>query len=95
MKIVGVSFDTPSKNSQFIAAESFAFPLWSDQKRELALYYGAASSAKQAYANRVTVVLDPEGKWRLFYSSAAIGFGMYNHPGIVLEDVKALIHCAP
>lgn len=95
MQIVGVSFDAPSKNAQFIAAESFKFPLWSDTKRELALYYGAAKSEKQAFATRVTVVLDPEGRWRLFYSPSAIGFDMYNHPGVVLEDVKAILGCKP
>jgi hypothetical protein len=64
-------------------------------KRELALYWGAATSASQFFANRVTVVLDEQGRWRLFYSSSAIGFDMYGHPGVVLEDVKALLSCTP
>jgi peroxiredoxin len=95
VKIVGVSFDPPAKNAKFIEAESFKFPLWTDSKRELALYWGAATSASQFFANRVTVVLDEQGRWRLFYSSSAIGFDMYGHPGVVLEDVKALLSCTP
>ncbi len=90
-----MSFDKPAKNAKFIEAESFKFPLWSDTKRELALYYGAAKSSSQLFASRVTVVVDPEGKWRLFYSSSAIGFDMYNHPQVILDDLTALIGCAP
>ncbi len=95
MQVIGVSFDKPSKNAAFIAAESFTFPLWSDTKRELALAYGAAKSASQFFADRVTVVLDEQGRWRLFYSSAVIGFDMYNHPLVVLKDLETLTTCVP
>ena len=88
VQVIGASFDKPTKNAAFIAAESFTFPLWSDTKRELALYYGAAKTASQFFADRVTVVLDDQGRWRLFYSSAAIGFDMYGHPKVVLQDLR-------
>ena len=64
--------------------------MWSDSERELALYYGAAKSKSQKWASRVTAVLNPAGELALFYSQAAVGFDLYNHPAVVLNDLKAL-----
>jgi len=91
VQIVGCSFDKPAKNATFRAYEKFAYPLWSDVKRELALYYGAASSAKAPYAKRITVILEPSGLWRLHYPSSAVDADPYSHAEIVLQDLKQLL----
>ena len=91
MKIIGVSFDSPSANAAFAKSDSFAFDLWSDLGRELALYYGAASSPTQGAANRMTVVLNDKGEQVLYYSSFMTNSGLTHHPNDVLADCKALL----
>lgn len=83
-----MSFDKPSKNAQFKAADKFEFPLWTDAKRELALAWGAADSPTQAYADRVTVLLDPAGTRILHYN---VVFNIATHPQEVLDDCKAIL----
>jgi peroxiredoxin len=85
---VGASFDKPAKNAQFKASEKFAFALWSDAGRELALAWGAAKTGNQLFADRVTVVLDPQGARILHYN---VGFNIAAHPQQVLSDCKALL----
>lgn len=89
MNIVGVSFDSPERNATFKANEEFPYPLWSDVQRELALYYGAATSASAPLANRITVLLDADGTWLLTYVPNAFA-GLYAHPGQVLEDCQRI-----
>ena len=84
--IVGVSFDSPSKNAAWAAEEGFAFELWSDDDKTLALTYGAARNASQSYADRVTKILDASGTLVLEYEVTSIG----THPQDVLEDCTAL-----
>jgi peroxiredoxin Q/BCP len=84
--IVGVSFDSPSENQAWALEEGFQFDLWSDDGRELALYYGAASSAGQAFASRITVLLDEDGNLLLEYPFVSVG----THPQEVLEDCQLL-----
>lgn len=91
MKIVGVSFDKPAKNAQFKAAEKFEYDLWSDVGRELALWYEAAESADQYFADRTTVVLDPQGVWRLQYTPASISWDVASHPKKVLADMQKIL----
>jgi len=91
VQVIGCSFDTPAKNAKFKSHEKFKFALWSDVERELALYYGAAKKKSQSNASRITVILDPAGTWRYWYSTFQIGFDMYNHPKTILEDLTALL----
>jgi peroxiredoxin len=86
VKIVGVSFDSPEANRAFAEEEGFQYELWSDPERELALHYGAASSASQAWADRVTVLLHTDGSVMLTYPSVNVGI----HPGQVLADATAI-----
>ncbi len=86
MKIVGVSFDPPAANAAWRADEGFAYELWSDLDRTLAMTYGAASSSSTAYASRVTVLLDENGDLALTYAISDLG----THPREVLEDCQAL-----
>jgi peroxiredoxin len=91
VQIIGVSFDEPGQNAKFKTADKFTYSLWSDVGRELALYYGAASDKDQFFADRVTVVLDPKGAWRLVYPTSAIGWNIASHPQHVLQDCQALV----
>jgi thioredoxin-dependent peroxiredoxin len=61
VRVYGVSFDSPAANAKFRAKQGFKYPLWSDQKKALALHYGAVRAAVQPFASRVTLVLDPQG----------------------------------
>ena len=89
-KIIGVSFDTAAQNAKFKKADKFAFDLWSDTERELALFYGAAAKKTQSFADRVTVLLDEKGQWVLFYGTGATNWDPGGHPKAVLDDLKLL-----
>lgn len=84
MQIVGVSFDQPSKNQAWAEDEGFAFELWSDLDRTLAMHYGAASSPTQGAASRVTKVLGADGQLLLEYSGVSVA----THPTEVLSDCR-------
>lgn len=86
MAIVGVSFDAPEDNQAWAEEQDYAFELWTDDERALALAYGAADSASQAFADRVTVILDERGALVLVYESVGVGI----HPRYVLEDCQIL-----
>ena len=69
-------------------SEPLPYPLWSDLGKELALYYGAASSESQPFANRLTVVLNPDGTLVLVYEPTS---PLYLHSQDVLDDITALM----
>lgn len=87
--VVGVSFDHPAANKLFKQNEEFQYPLWSDEDRELALAYGAAKTATQGSAKRVTVILDPNGTWALVYPN--VDATLFDHVDHVLEDLAAIV----
>jgi thioredoxin-dependent peroxiredoxin len=60
--ILGVSFDTPAENRAFAEKFHFNFPLLCDVKRTVGLAYGAASSAEAGTAQRIGVVVGPDGR---------------------------------
>jgi peroxiredoxin len=85
--IVGVSFDAPADNQAWREDEGFEFELWTDQARELALYYGASTDVSDGAPDRITVLLDPLGNVALEYrESVDVG----THPDHVLEDCRTL-----
>ncbi len=87
-----MSFDAPSTNAIFKANEEFVFPLWSDTEKSLALTYGAAEAAWQPIASRITVILDEEGDWVLFYPSNVVqDKSLYLHALTVLDDLALLV----
>lgn len=92
MRIVGVSFDPPEKNAEWAADKGFSFELWTDTSRTLALYYGAADTAEDARAKRVTRVLDADGNLVLEYK---VGIGIAAHPDDVLHDVRRIFEDSP
>ena len=90
MTIIGVSFDTVVKNAAFKKSDNFQFELWSDLGRELALYYGAATTKTQGAADRITVILDPEARAVVQYGSFLVNTTLSAHPQNGLDDCKAL-----
>jgi peroxiredoxin len=85
--IVGVSFDPPAENHAWSVDEGFGFELWTDDRRELALYYGAADAPTDGAPDRITVVLDATGTLALEYRA---GIDVGTHPRDVLGDCEVL-----
>lgn len=81
-----MGFDTPAENQAWAEDEGFAFELWSDEDKTLAVHYGAASSTAAAIPGRVTRLLDANGDLLLEYQVSAIDA----HPENVLEDCRLL-----
>jgi peroxiredoxin len=84
---VGVSFDPPSENEAWALDEGFQFELWTDEDRDLALYYGAAATPTTFAASRITMLLGADGTQLLEYTDA-ISVG--THPADVLSDCQQL-----
>lgn len=90
--MIGVSFDAPATNAIFKANEEFQFPLWSDTEKTLALTYGAAEASWQPIASRITVILDENGDWALFYPAGVVSAqSLYIHAQVVLDDLALLV----
>ncbi|SRR5579875_660648 len=60
--VIGVSFDTVEDNAAFADKFGFPFALLSDSERRVGLAYGACDSPKAAYAQRISYVIDEQGK---------------------------------
>jgi peroxiredoxin Q/BCP len=82
VQIIGASFNDPETNDAWAEQEGFQYDLWTDQGRELALYYGAATTPTAGSAKRITLLLDPTGTLVLEYPAVATG----THPGEVYQD---------
>jgi peroxiredoxin Q/BCP len=57
-----VSFDTPADNKAFAEKFQFNFPLLCDVDRKMGVAYGAAADASSATAQRIGVVIGPDGR---------------------------------
>jgi len=66
--------------------QGFAYEVWSDTGRELAMQLGAADDVEQGSPRRVTALLDAQGRVVAFYEDVNVG----THPEDVLEDCKRL-----
>jgi peroxiredoxin Q/BCP len=60
--ILGVSFDTPSENKAFAEKYGFGYPLLCDTSRAMGLAYGACKDEGAKYAERITYIIDAEGR---------------------------------
>jgi peroxiredoxin Q/BCP len=69
VEVVGVSFDDPKANSEFVAKEHFPFRLLSDKDHALAVAVGAADSPSRAYAKRISYLVGPDGKVMKAYAN--------------------------
>ena len=82
-----MSFNGPNKNANWVENENFAYEVWSDSNKTLALYYGSVKGKLAPIPGRITVILDAEGKLILEYRE---GTSSGNHPQEVLEDCQAI-----
>ncbi len=57
-----MSFDTPAENRAFAEKFQFNFPLLCDLERAMGVAYGAAPNASAPNAQRVGVVIGPDGR---------------------------------
>src|SRR5262245_66610363 len=69
VEILGVSFDDPATNQEFVKTEGFPFRLLSDRTRQLAVRVGAADSPSASVARRISYLVGPDGKVRQVYAS--------------------------
>jgi peroxiredoxin Q/BCP len=69
VEILGVSFDDPATNAEFVKAEGFPFRLLSDQSRTLAVRVGAADSTSAPIARRISYLVGADGKVRQVYAA--------------------------
>jgi peroxiredoxin len=88
VQIVGVSFDETDALAAWAADEGFQYELWQDTDRTLALHFGAVDSSSDWAPDRISVLLDGDGRQILKYSVSAFGIG--DHPADVLADCEAL-----
>ena len=86
VKVVGVSFDDPKDNAEFIAKNKFPFPLLSDSKRTLAVEVGAADSPSRLWARRISYLVEPDGKVLKVYPDVTPS----KHASEVLADIQKL-----
>lgn len=85
--MVGVGWANPDSTAPWVENEGFQYEIWTDQDKELSLYYDAASQSSFV-PDRVTRILDSDGTLVLEYND--IGFAITAHPNDVLEDCKLL-----
>lgn len=91
MRIVGVTFSDVALNRRWAEEEGFQYEIWKDVDKTLALHFRAASGPGQAFPDRVTRVLDAEGRLVVVYDDVRVG----TSPGLVLEDCRVLFGQGP
>jgi peroxiredoxin Q/BCP len=74
-----VSFDPPAANAAFAQKFQFNYPLLCDTSRAMGLAYGAASAADAKYPERITYIIDADG--RIDYAEK-------------VTDIEAHVHAA-
>jgi peroxiredoxin Q/BCP len=83
VEVLGISFDPPERNAQFVAEQSFPFRLLSDDGT-LAVAVGAADSSGQKTPRRVSYLVGPDGKVLRAYDEVKPA----THAEQVLADVR-------
>ncbi|HXC52408.1 MAG TPA: peroxiredoxin [Candidatus Limnocylindrales bacterium] len=83
--VLGVSFDEPASNKQFVAAEALPFRLLSDTDRKLAVAVGAAESTDAKTARRISYLVGADGKIEKAYDNVDPNV----HAGQVVSDCSA------
>ena len=78
-----MSFDTPAENLAFRQKFSFPFDLLCDTDRKVGLAYGAAETAEDGYAKRISYLIAPDGKIAKVYGEVKPA----DHPEEVLGDL--------
>ena len=83
---MGVGFGEPWFNANWVENQGYQYEIWSDDNRDLALYYGAVSSATALFPNRVTRLLNANGELLLEYNNVNVN----TSPAQVLADCQEL-----
>ncbi len=83
--VLGVSFDSVADNAAFAKKFDFPFKLLCDTERKVGLAYGACTDAQAGYANRISYLIDAQGKIAAAYPKV----NPREHPGQVLADAAA------
>ncbi len=83
IQIVGVSLDPVDRNAAFALKYGFKFPLLCDVDRLIAIAYGACSDAKAQQAERISFLIDEQGKIARVYDRV----DPRDHPAKVLADI--------
>ena len=85
--VVGAGFTSVSGHLNWTLADGLPFELWTDGERILATAYGAVTSDKQEFPDRIAVLLDSKGTLVLEYrDSPEDGVD----PGAILDDLYQL-----
>ena len=82
--MLGASADTVELNQQFTDKNMYTYPLLSDADKKLVTALGILNP--KGFANRVTYIVDKEGKIAKVYDKVT----PKGHAAEVLKDVKAL-----
>lgn len=80
---MGITFSSPDDLKKWGADESYPGVLLSDGDRSVAMAYGAAESADQEKATRISVLVGTDGKVVRTYDSPVAD----EHPGEALGDL--------
>ena len=84
--VLGVSFDEPKDNAEFVSTHKFPFRLLSDTKKELAVAVGAADTPSRLWARRVSYLVGADGKVLVAYRDVDPA----THAQQVLADLQRL-----
>jgi thioredoxin-dependent peroxiredoxin len=82
-ELVGITFNSPGDLKKWGADESYPGVLLSDGDRSVAMSYGAAESADQEKATRISILVGADGKVVRTYDSPVAD----EHPGEALSDL--------
>ena len=77
-----MSFDDPAGNAAFANKFNFPFKLLSDADHKVAIAYGAAEGPGARYPNRISYLIDGEGRIAAAYPKV----NPAHHAGEVLAD---------
>ncbi len=86
IQLLGASFDTPERNQTFASKLGLDFPLLSDTDRSVAIAYGACDDPRARYPERMSFLIDEEGKIERVYHQV----DPRDHPARVLADLMGL-----
>ncbi len=86
VEVLGVSFDEPKSNAEFVKKENFPFRLLSDTDRSLGVQVGAADSPSRLFARRISYLVGGDGKVLKAYDKVDPS----THASEVLADIDAL-----
>jgi thioredoxin-dependent peroxiredoxin len=81
--VLGASFNTVEENAAFARKFGFNFPILCDTSRTLGMVYGACDDSKARYADRISFLIDEEGKIARVYDSV----NPRDHAARVLADM--------